>query len=157
MDGIGSTHRFRGERTLVLTGLLYAAGTMIHTLDHLRRGTEVVTDQVYWLGTFGTVLAALAIGLALTGHRLAPTVAMVVGITHGVGISAVHLLPQWSAFSDAFPGNSVSPLSWVAVLSEIGGALAFGIAGAYRLTSTSSSSSSPPLISFSSTTPTPFA
>lgn len=50
-------------------------------------------------------------------------------------VAASHLLPQWSALSDAFPGSGVDALSWAAVLSEIAGALAFGAAGAYVLRS----------------------
>ena len=47
--------------------------------------------------------------------------------------AAVHLLPRWGAFSDSLPDGGVDALSWAAVLLEIGGALAFGVAGAYAL------------------------
>jgi hypothetical protein len=46
-----------------------------------------------------------------------------------LGVAAVHLLPQWSAFSDPFPGSSVDIGSWIAVCIEILGAVAFGLAG----------------------------
>jgi hypothetical protein len=73
----------------------------------------------------------------LTRHRLAPVLAVAVGFPDAIGIAAVHLLPHWSSsLSDAFPGahgTGVTALSWVAAITEIAGALAFGFAGLYVL------------------------
>ncbi len=112
---------------------LYGFGTIIHTADHFRRGTEVITKHVYYAGTVLTILAFVTIGLVFARHRLAPVAAVAVGLYHGVGIAAAHLLPRWSAFSDAFTGGQRGPgitgLTWVAVMLEIAGAFATGIAG----------------------------
>jgi hypothetical protein len=128
-----------GYRVLRSAAVLYAAGTLIHTADHFRRGSDTVTTHVYSIGTVGTVLAFVTIGLVLAGHRLAPAAAVAVGLAHGFGIAAVHLLPDWGVFSDAFTGSAVARgvtgLSWAAVLLEVAGALATGFAGLYVLRS----------------------
>lgn len=117
------------DRGLRLGALLYAAGLVLHTADHYRRGVDTVTAQVQWLGTLGLVLGVAAIVLVLLRHPRAPLAAAVVGLSKAAGVSAVHLLPRWSAFSDAFPGNAVDPVTWAAVFIEIAGALAMGLAG----------------------------
>ena len=112
--------------------LLYFVGIVLHTLDHVRRGTDVITSQVVGLGYVGFAAAAVAFVLNLMRHPLAPLVSTLVGFAVAIGVSAVHLLPHWSAFSDAFPGASgtgVTGVSYLVVLLEIAGALALGIAG----------------------------
>jgi hypothetical protein len=123
-----------GARALRWAAIFYAAAWVIHTADHLRRGTGVVTKEVLVLGTLAGVFQVVAIGATLTGHRLAPLLAVAVGFPDGIGIAAVHLLPHWSSLSDAFPGahgTGVTGLSWVAAIAEIAGALSFAAAGAY--------------------------
>jgi hypothetical protein len=69
--------------------------------------------------------------------------AVAIGLPDAVGIAAVHLLPHWSAFSDAFPGahgTGVTVFSWFAAILEVVAALGFGIAGAYALQATRSRS-----------------
>lgn len=119
--------------TLRYTALLFAAALLFHGADHTRRGFDVLTREVYWGGTVLALVALVAIALALVGHRHAPFVAVAVGPATALAVSAAHLLPPWSAFSDAFPGSGVDALSWSAALSEIGTAIAFGAAGAYVL------------------------
>src|SRR5206468_1077987 len=74
--------------------------------------------------------------LVLTRHRLAPLVATLVGFQTALGVTAVHLLPRWSSFSDALPGahnTGVTAFSWIVVNIEIAGALLLGIFGANLL------------------------
>ncbi len=112
--------------------LLYAFGLMVHTADHLHRGIDVLTWEVLWAGNISTVLGVVVIAMVLGGHRLAPAAATALGLSVAVGISAVHLLPHWSAMSDAFPGShgaGVTPVSWTVVLIEVAGAAAMGLIG----------------------------
>jgi hypothetical protein len=112
--------------------LLYALGLALHTADHLRRGLDAVTPQVLWVGNVSTVIGIGVAALVIVGYRHAPMLAAVTGIPVAVGVAAVHLLPKWSAFSDAFVGahnTGVTALSWTVVLVEIAGALAMGVAG----------------------------
>ncbi len=122
-----------GYRALFYAGLLYAGGTLIHTIDHFRRGAGSVNWEVVEIGTVGTILAAIALTLIFTRHRLAPMAAVAVGIPHGLGIAAVHLPPRWSVLSDSFASGDAALVSWAAVSLEIAGALAVGIAGASML------------------------
>jgi hypothetical protein len=120
---------------LRVTAILYGLAIAAHTADHLRRGIDAITPEVFWSGIAATLLAALAIGFALAANRYAAPLAAFVGFTHAIGITAVHVLPRWSAFSDPFPGNDVAPISWVVVSLEIAASLAFGIAGMRALSS----------------------
>jgi hypothetical protein len=124
----------RAARLLRYAAAFYLVAWMVHTGDHLRRGTDVVTVQVNVAGTSAAVAQVFAIAAVLAGRRWAPIFAAAVGIPDGIGIAAVHLLPRWSALSDAFPGahgTGVTALSWVAAIVEIVAALAFGAAGLY--------------------------
>jgi hypothetical protein len=120
------------ERWLRYAALFYATGLAVHTADHVRRGVDTVTPQVLWLGNISTLLGLTTVVLVLLGHRLAPLVAAITGLQVAIGVSAVHLLPEWSAFSDAFPGahgTGVTALSWIVVLMEIAGAALMGVLG----------------------------
>ncbi len=117
-----------GRNTLKAAALFYAFGTLLHTLDHFRRGVHTVSDAVVFLGTFGMVFAAVAITLALVDHPNAPWAALY-GIPHALGIAAVHYLPTWGVLSDSAFGGHWNPLSWLAVTLEIAGGLSFAFAG----------------------------
>ncbi len=119
-----------GERMLRYAAVLFAAGLLVHTGDHLRRGLDVVTTEVFWAGNVSTVLAVAVIALVFLGNRWAPLLAVAAGFSQALGVAAVHLLPGWGAFSDSLSAGGVDALSWAAVLIEIGGALALGVAGA---------------------------
>jgi hypothetical protein len=126
----------RSDRLMTYAAALYGSGLVAHTADHIRRGSGVLTPEVYWAGIVSTVIGVATIALVLTRHRLAPLAAAVVGGPIAVGVAAVHLLPHWGVMSDAFPGaqqTGVTALSWAVVLLEIAGALALGAAGVYVL------------------------
>ncbi len=119
-------------RLLRLCAIFYALGLTLHTVDHLRRGLDVLTPQVIWAGNLSTAIGITVVTLVLLGNRHAPLLAAVTGLPIALGVAAVHLLPKWSALSDTFEGarnTGVSPLSWTVVLIEIVGALAMGVVG----------------------------
>jgi hypothetical protein len=121
---------------LRLAASLYLVGLIAHTADHIRRGTSVITTEVLALGVLSTIAGIITLALILMRNRRAPVAAAVFGFQVAIGVSAVHLLPKWSAFSDAFPGSrgtGISTVSWTVVLVEIAGGLALGIAGASAL------------------------
>jgi hypothetical protein len=126
----------RGARLLRWTAALYGLAWAVHNADHVRRGISVTTTQVLVLGAAAGVFQVLAITAVFLKHRLAPALAVAVGLPAGIGIIAVHLLPQWSSFSDALPGargTGITAFSWFAVLLETVAAFAFAAAGAYVL------------------------
>ncbi len=123
----------RDDWTLRSAAIFFAAGLALHSADHLRRGTGELTPEVLWGGMAITVAGVIAIAAVLTRHRLAPEAAVAVGFSTAIGVSASHLLPHWSSFSDAFPGSTVDALSWTAVSVEIASAILLGVAGVYAL------------------------
>ena len=124
---------YQGHRLLRYACLLYAIGLVAHGADHLRSGRDVLTPEVAWAGILTTIVGMTVIALVFSGHRLAPLAAAAFGFSNAAAVAAVHLLPHWSAFSDAFPGAGlgVAATSWAAVLIEIAGLLALGAAGTY--------------------------
>jgi hypothetical protein len=120
------------ETRLRYAALLYALGLALHTADHFRRGLDAVTGHVLWAGNLSTLVGVATVVLVLLGHRYGPMAAAITGIPVAVGVAAVHLLPEWSAFSDAFVGaddSGVNALSWTVVLIEITGAALMGAIG----------------------------
>jgi hypothetical protein len=125
-----------GDRLLAYAAALYAVGLAVHTADHIRRGTDVLTGEVLALGTASTLGGLAVIALVFARHRLAPLAAVVFGFPVALGVAATHLLPEWSDFSDAFPGahhTGVTAFSWAVALLEIAGLLALGAAGVYAM------------------------
>lgn len=121
----------RSDRLLRGGALLYGVGLVLHLADHFRRGTEVLTGEVNLLGTISTIAGVAVIVMVFVRHHLAPAAAVALGFPVAIGVAAVHLLPRWSDFSDAFPGSTtgVNAMSWTVVLIEIVGAFALGLAG----------------------------
>jgi hypothetical protein len=118
------------HRMLWAAGVLFAAGSAVHTLDHLRRGQGSVSEGLYWAGNLALVVQVVMITLVLTRHRLAPVAAAAAGIPLAVGFSAAHWLPEWSTLSDPlWEIDSWAWLSYLASTLEIVGALAVGLAG----------------------------
>ena len=118
--------------------IVYGVGTVLHTADHIRRGSDVLTTTSRVLGASLTILAFVAVAFVLTRHRLAPFVAVAVAVPHAFWIIAGHLVPRWNSFSDTFPGatvgSGVTAVSWATALLELAGALAVGAVGARVLT-----------------------
>lgn len=120
----------RAERNLYLAGLLFAVGSAVHVLDHLRRGQTSITEELYWAGNLALVVQVAVITLILTRHRVAPLAAAIGGFSLAIGFLAAHWLPEWSALSD--PVWEVSSWGWmtyVASTLEILGAFAVGVTG----------------------------
>ena len=107
----------RSAQRLYWAGVLFAVGSGVHILDHLRRGQGSVTEPLYWAGNLALIVQVAVITLVLTRHRLAPLAAAAGGIPLAIGFLAAHWLPEWSA------------LSYLASTLEIIGALAVGLAG----------------------------
>jgi Na+/proline symporter len=121
------------ELRLRSAALVFALAVAVHGADHLRRGVDVVTTTVLVAGGIQFLLGAITVVLIFRRHHWASRAAIVVGFASAIGFTAAHLLPHWSAFSDAFTGRHVAPnvtvLSWAAALFEIGADVALGWAG----------------------------
>jgi hypothetical protein len=117
------------DRLLWNAGLVYLAAFTLHTVDHLRRGSDSITEALYVAGYLSSLLSIALIVLVLTRHRLAPLAAVAIGLPQALAFVAAHFLPEWSAISDSFVEGGASAVSIVAGLAEIAGALLVGLAG----------------------------
>jgi len=123
----------RSAAWLRATAVVYGVAWAVHTGDHLRRGLGVVTGEVAVLGSAAAVVQLVAVWAVLKRRPWAAVAAVAIGLPDALGIAAVHLLPRWSSFSDAFPGahgTGVTGFSWFAAVVEIAAAAAFGVSGA---------------------------
>ncbi|MGZ4714201.1 MAG: hypothetical protein ACXVJZ_01400 [Acidimicrobiia bacterium] len=127
---------------LEVAAAVFAVALVVHGADHLRRGMHVLTPEVQWLGNVQIALSVVTLVLVFRRHRWAPVFAVGIGFASAVGFTAAHLLPHWSAFSDAFTGAHPAPhvnaFSWFAAVFEITAGLALGIAGVAAIRSRSS-------------------
>ena len=126
----------QAARLLRYAAAFYAIAWAVHSGDHIRRGLDVETAQVATLGSIAAVAQLLIVATVFVRWRWAALAAAAIGFPDAVGIAAVHLLPHWSAFSDAFPGSrgtGVTGFSWFAAVLEIVGALLFAVAGVHAM------------------------
>jgi hypothetical protein len=122
------------ERRLLAAGALFALAVVVHNGDHVRRGADAVSSDVFWVGTLSIVLEVGLVALVCARHRLAPLAAVAVGGGLAVGYVVVHFLPERSWLSDSFSsGDDVAAVSWFAASLEVVAALAIAIAGALVL------------------------
>jgi hypothetical protein len=120
----------RSARNLWVAGVVFAVGSTVHLLDHLRRGQGSVTEELYWAGNLALIIQVAVITLVLTQHRVAPLAAAAGGFPLALGFLSAHWLPEWSALSDpVWEIDSWTVLSYAASTLEIVGALAVGFAG----------------------------
>jgi hypothetical protein len=118
---------------LTIATAAFVAGLLVHGADHLRRGFDVLTPEVFWAGTFQLVMSAVVVVLVVRRSEHAPLFACALGFLSALGFGLAHLLPDWGAFSDAFTGAhraaGVTWFSWVGALAEIVTGLWMGAAG----------------------------
>ncbi len=119
----------RDDRILRYAAVFFLIGFAVHNADHIRRGVNSVTPELFVAGNLAAVVSIVAIVLVLRRHRLAAEVAVLAGFPLAIGFIAAHMLPTWSALSDSFVDQHVSVFSWVASLMEIVGALVLAFAG----------------------------
>jgi hypothetical protein len=122
-----------GDRALQFAAIFFGVGALWHNLDHARRGTGTLSNELVWVGRAGIVLAAMLIVMALMRHRFAPHAAAVGGMVLALGFVGAHWLPTWSVFSDSFVEGDAAFVSQAASMLEILGALVFAATGLYAL------------------------
>jgi hypothetical protein len=119
-----------GDRWLGRAAALFTVAVIIHNSDHLRRGVDKLTADVFWVGTAGILLEVGLVVLICQRHRLAPLAAAVGGLSLAGGYVEVHFLPAHRWLSDSFTSaTQVSPLSWTAASLEVFAALALAVVG----------------------------
>ena len=117
-------------RALRISAIVYGVGLIFHTADHLRRGWGILSTQVHVVGAVSTLIGFATVIIVLMRLRSAPVIAAAFAPLAAVGVTAAHLLPKWSSFSDTFidaRGTGVTFISWISVSIEIAGAVAMGV------------------------------
>lgn len=117
------------DRSLQVAAAVFTAVVLFHNGDHVRRGAEAVSSDVFWAGSASIVLEVGIVVLILLGHRLAPLAAAASGFALAAGYVLVHLLPPRGWLSDALFSGGAEAISQVAALTEVAGALLLGVAG----------------------------
>lgn len=115
-------------------GVLVASATLVivnalHGLDHVRQGLDRLTTEVVVGGQGLLLLALIPLVLSLRRHDRAPLAAALVGSWTAIAVSASHLAPHWSAFSDPYADNDLDVLSWGQMLVLIGVAATLAVVG----------------------------
>jgi hypothetical protein len=130
-----ATHADRRLDTWLLrAAAFFAVAVVLHNGDHVRRGADAVSTDVFGLGTAGIVLEVAVVVVICQRHRIAPLAAAVAGTNLAAGYVLVHFLPERSWFSDSFTsGADVSPLSWTAALIEVAAAVTLAAVGTLAL------------------------
>jgi hypothetical protein len=122
---------------LQMASVAFVAAILLHGADHIRQGTGRLTTEVFVGGAVVAMLGFSTLAMTLAHHRRAPLFAAIVGFYTALGVSASHVLPHWSAFSDSYTNQvDADVLSWAAVLTEIGAAIVLGIVATRRLRAT---------------------
>jgi hypothetical protein len=115
--------------TISLAATAFVAANLLHTLDHLRQGTDDLATEILAGGTVLSILAVLTLVLALRRHRRAALWAAVVGTWSALGVIASHIAPHWSVFSDSYFEIDADALSWAVMLAEVLAAAYLGLVG----------------------------
>lgn len=120
----------RTDRWLLAAAAFFTLAVLIHNSDHLRRGTDSVSKDVFWVGTSAIALEIVLVVLATQRHRLAALAATVGGLGLAAGYVFVHFMPARGWLSDSFTSSTdVSPLSWGAASLEVLAAVTLGLVG----------------------------
>lgn len=117
------------DRLLRWAVTFFAVAVLLHNGDHLRRGGDSVSTDVFWVGSSAILLEVGIVVLVFHRHRLAPLAAGVTGFSLAAGYVLVHLLPERGWLSDPLFSGGASRLSQAAALLEIAAAVTLGVVG----------------------------
>jgi len=106
----------RRQRELVAANLLLVVLLAVHSLDHVLRQSDPVPAEAAVAGLAGLGTAVVCLVLAIAGSRWAPTATALVGLATPIGFVAIHVLPEWSVFSQPYADIDVDALSWIGML-----------------------------------------
>jgi hypothetical protein len=118
---------------LAAANLTLVALLVVHTLDHVLRQTAPVPAEAAFAGIAGIGVTLAALGLSLAQSRLAPLATAGVGFATAVGFVAIHVVPEWSLFSQPYADIDVDALSWTGMLVPAVAAAGIGALGLSRL------------------------
>ena len=128
--------RTTGDRWLRMAAIAFAAAVLVHNGDHLRRGGDSVSAQVFWVGSAAILVEIAVVLLVFARHPSAPVAAVAAGFGLALGYLVVHFTPHRSWLSDSLTDGEASWLTVLAALVETLAALGLGTAGLRSLRQT---------------------
>jgi len=120
-------------RLMARVAIFFAFAVLVHNADHLRRGGDAVSAQVFWLGSGAIILEVGLVALVFMRHAAVPLAAAIGGFALASGYVFVHFTPARGWLSDSFLSGGASPISWTAASLETIAALTLSVAGAVVL------------------------
>jgi hypothetical protein len=120
--------------SLARTGLALFGLLALHTLDHaVNQPSREVPAISGLIGLIGFAIVAAAIVMALLGNPYAPEAAVVAGAGTVLGFVVVHLIGDWTPFSDPYWDFDANLLSWILLIAPMVAAAALTAEGLRRL------------------------
>jgi hypothetical protein len=119
----------RRQRELIVANLVLVTLLVVHSLDHVLRQSDPVPGGTAVAGLAGLGAAVVCLVLAVAGSRWAPAATALVGLATPIGFVAIHVLPEWSVFSQPYADIEVDALSWLGMLVPAVAAAGVGAIG----------------------------
>ena len=117
------------DRHLEWAATFFAVAVLLHNGDHLRRGADAISSDVFWVGSAAILLEVAVVVAVFLRHPVAPLAAAVTGFNLAIGYVVVHLLPERGWLSDPLFEGDASAVSQGAAMLEIAAAVTLGIVG----------------------------
>ena len=114
---------------LHVAATLFTLAVLIHNFDHLRRGGDSVTTDVFAIGTAAIVVEVAVVMIVTSRHPAAPLAAAAIGLSLAAGYVMVHFTPDRSWLSDSFVERGAAAVSVMAATLEAVAAVCLGVAG----------------------------
>ena len=124
---------YSDTRLLEAAAAFFSLAVLIHNGDHLRRGGDSVTADVFWIGVAAIVVEVGVVVLVFMRQRIAPLASTVAGFSLALGYLIVHFTPERSWLSDSFLTGDAAVVSLFAAALETAAALALGVVGGIAL------------------------
>jgi hypothetical protein len=131
------------ERWLRIAAIVFTAAVLVHNGDHLRRGGDSVSAQVFWVGSAAILVEVAVVLLVLARHPSAPAAAVAAGFGLAAGYILVHFTPHRGWLSDSLTSGDASWLTVLAAVFETVASLGLGIAGLQSLRETGIAAAAP--------------
>lgn len=123
-------------------GSFFAAAVLVHNFDHVRRGADGVSVDVFAVGTAAILLEVAVVVLCVRRHPYAPLAALWSGLALAIGYLVVHFTPPRAWLSDSLL-RGADAMSLVAASLEVVAALTLALAGVMALRRTDVDASHP--------------
>jgi hypothetical protein len=123
----------RADRMLRIATVVFALAVLVHNGDHLRRGGDSVSAQVFWVGSAAILVEVTVVMAVFLRHPTAPIAAVAAGFGLAAGYLLVHFTPQRGWLSDSLTSGNPSAFTVFAAILETTAAVGLGAAGVWRL------------------------